>query len=241
MPRDGVPPRQSRICAAFRSPVRSQLEAAAADTTATTFGPAQRRRGRQGSGSAEGGECVCRRQCNRRNCDERPCLGRSGSGSSESRGCNSSLYQWRSALGSDAANIVVRSLTGQRCFMMSFTYFEVAAAASCWRIPHRSLSKRASLLARLGGRAERLFRHRADWGVPRRPLKRRGPFASVRVGSLLPSGCPASFEWWIANENDVAHSCEQNPIFLPASAFPHSQHIRGTGSSLNPPRRRICR
>jgi hypothetical protein len=26
------------------------------------------------------------------------------------------------------------------------------------------------------------------------PLERRSPFASIRVGSLLPSGCPASIE-----------------------------------------------
>ena len=80
-----------------------------------------------------------------------------------------------------------------------------------------------------------------DRGVTRPPLAQRAPFASMRVGSLLPSGCPASIVGWIADENAVAHSCEQNLIFLPVSAFPHSQHISGTGSSVNPPRPRICR
>jgi hypothetical protein len=30
----------------------------------------------------------------------------------------------------------------------------------------------------------------------------------------------------VAAEKVVAHSCERNLIFLPPSAFPHSQHIR---------------
>jgi hypothetical protein len=44
-----------------------------------------------------------------------------------------------------------------------------------------------------------------------------------------------------AAEKAVTQSLEQNLRCLPVSAFPHSQHIRGTGSSLNPPSRRICR
>jgi hypothetical protein len=104
-----------------------------------------------------------------------------------------------------------------------------AHAQSCMRLPLGSTAGRVRLQVA------------PDWAVPRPRLEPRAATAAIRAGSLLPSGCPESFEWWIANENDVAHSFEQNLIFLPVSAFPHSQHIMGTGSSLNPPSRRICR
>ena|ERR1700690_253846 len=82
-----------------------------------------------------------------------------------------------------------------------------------------------------------------DWGVSHPPLEQRELFASMRVGTLLPSGRTASIvaERGVAAEKAVAHSCEQNLIFLPVSAFPHSQHIRGTGSPVNPPRPRVWR
>jgi hypothetical protein len=96
--RGSFPPASSR--SATNPPGLTQLQ--------QTFGAAQRRRGQQGSGGAEGAECVCRQQCNRRNCAARACLGRSGSGPFfERRSCNSLLYQRPSALRSGAANTFV--------------------------------------------------------------------------------------------------------------------------------------
>jgi hypothetical protein len=39
--------------------------------------------------------------------------------------------------------------------------------------------------------------------VPRPPLERSAPFASMRLGRLLPSGCPESIVWWIANTKSL--------------------------------------
>ena len=161
MPSSTVPPHQSRMCARF--PLASSQSATKSPRLTRlqqTFGAAQRRRGQQGSGSAEGGECVCRQQCNRRNCDERPCLGRSGSGSS--KGAAATLCCTMALCLTIGRGQHLRPLGDWPTLLHDVVHvtprWQPQQAAS--ESPHRSLSKRGSLLARLGGRAERLFTSR---------------------------------------------------------------------------------
>ena len=156
------PPRQGRMRGSFPlASSRSATKPPRLTQLQQTFGAAQRRRGRQGSGSAEGAECVCRQQCNRRNCDARPCLGRSGSGSF-SKGAAATLRCTSGAVPYDRTRPTSSSLADWPTLLHDVVHvtprWQPQKAAS--ESPNRSLSKRASLLARLGRRAECLFKSR---------------------------------------------------------------------------------
>jgi hypothetical protein len=156
------PPRQGRMRGNFPlASSRSATNPPRLTQLRQTFGGAQRRRGLQGSGSAEGAECVCRQQRNRRNCEARPCLGRSGSGSF-SKGVAATLRCTSGAVPYDRIRPIFSSLADRRTLLGDVVHvtrgWQPQKAAS--ESPDRSVSKRASLLARLGRPAERRFKSR---------------------------------------------------------------------------------